>query len=206
MSVCSCPASASMVSVPNATCPQDFGQIQKLAFQRIYKTGATKNAFATSNAIGTLASWTACLSASDGTKIAVTPYVENPTSDGGDAITYGGGNDTLGGVAKIIGRNPVNMSFALRQIPQDIAKALKSLQCETLGVYLFNEAGQIMAVKNGDTYEPIPIQSFFVGDLMLNGFETPDENALSFSFLPNWSDNVEVVTPSFNPLTDLANA
>lgn len=216
MPICSCPASASLPSVPNATCPQDFGQIQKLIFQRIFKEGTIKNSFykttgeeAVDNRIILLASWTPLMSAEDGSKAVITPYVEAPTNDGGDAITYGGGNDTLGGVTEIIGRNPINMTFALRKQKQAIIKALKGLQCEqALGVYLVNEAGQIMAIKGeaADTYYPIPVQSLFVSDLKLNGLETPDENTLSFSFKPNWSDNAEVVTPEFNPLTDLANA
>lgn len=215
MPICSCPASASLPSVPNATCPQDFGQIQKLIFQRIFKTGTTKNSFtsAEGDSITELAAWTARMTATgkdaEGMKAVITPYVEAPTSDGGDAITYGGGNDTLGGVTEIIGRNPINMTFALRKQKQAIIKALKGLQCEqALGVYLVNEAGQILAIKGeaADTYYPIPVQSLFVSDLKLNGLETPDENTLQFSFKPNWSDNAEVVTPEFNPLTDLANA
>lgn len=208
MAICPCPAGASLPNVPNASCAVDFGQVQKIVLQRIFSSGTTKNGFSTSAAIGTLASWTANFAATDGTKMVITPYVENPTSDGGDPITYGGGNDTLGGETKITGRNPVNMTFAMRQIPQAIAKALKSLSCEELGVYLINGDGQILAVagSTSGTYSPIPIRNLFVGDLKLNGLETPDENALQFSFTPNWSDNVEVVTPSFNPLTDLTNA
>lgn len=208
MSVCSCPAAASIPTIGQMECAQDFGQIQKIAFQRIYSAGTTRNSFTSTADIKLLASWQALLTSTSGTKVAVTPYVENPTPDGGDAITYGGGNDTLGGVTKVIGRNPVNMTFALRQFPQSIIKALKELQCEVaLGVYLFNANGQILAQQDPETattYYPIPIQSLFVGDLMLNGLETPDENALSFSFAPNYSDNLAVVTPTdFNPLLDL---
>lgn len=210
MALCSCPTGAAIPNVPNASCPVDFGQIQKIVFQRVFSTGTTKNKFSTSAAITALASWTANFSAADGTKMVITPYVEAPTADGGDAITYGGGNDTLGGVTKVIGRNPINMTFALRQCSQEIVKALKGLMCEqNLAVYLVNGDGQILALKgatNGE-YLPIPVDNLFVGDLMLNGLETPDENTLSFSFKPNWSDDAVVVSPTdFNPLTDLANA
>lgn len=189
-------------------CAQDFGQIQKIAFQRIYSAAGTRNSFTEAAAITAKASWTAKTAAADGTKIVVTPYVEAPTPDGGDAITYGGGNDSLGGVETIVGRNPVNMSFALRQYPQSIVKALKEMQCEAnLGVFFFNDKGQILAQQDETTpttYYPIPIRSLFVGDLMLNGLETPDENALSFSLLPGYSDDVAIVTPAdFNPLLDL---
>ena len=208
MSMCSCPAGAALPSVPNASCPQDFGQVQKIIFQRIFKTAGTKNSFTQSASIKELASWSALFSASDGTKCVITPYVEAPTSDGGDAITFGGGNDTVGGTTKVIGRNPVNMSFVMRQMTQDVIKALKGLQCEDeLGVYLVNGDGQILAISSKDNeYTPIPIRSLFVSDLKLMGLDNPDENALSFSFLPNWSDDAKVVTPEFNPLTDLSNS
>ena len=207
MSMCSCPAGAALPSVPNASCPQDFGQVQKIIFQRIFKTAGTKNSFTQTASIKQLSSWSALFSASDGTKCVITPYVEAPTSDGGDAITFGGGNDTVGGTTKVIGRNPVNMSFVMRQMTQDVIKALKGLQCEDeLGVYLVNGDGQILAISSSDnTYTPIPIRSLFISDLKLMGLDNPDENALSFSFLPNWSDDAKVVTPDFNPLTDLSN-
>ena len=208
MSMCSCPAGAALPQVPNASCPQDWGQTQKIIFQRIFKTAGTKNSFTSSSDIKQLSSWTALFSASDGTKCVITPYVEAPTSDGGDAITFGGGNDTVGGTTKVIGRNPVNMSFVMRQMTQDVIKALKGLQCEDeLGVYLVNGDGQILALSSADNeYTPIPIRSLFISDLKLMGLDNPDENALSFSFLPNWSDDVKVVTPDFNPLTDLSNS
>ena len=205
--MCSCPAGAALPAVPNASCPQNWGQTQKIIFQRIFKTAGTKNSFTQSASIKQLSSWTALFSASDGTKCVITPYVEAPTADGGDAITFGGGNDTVGGTTKVIGRNPVNMSFVMRQMTQDVIKALKGLQCEDeLGVYLVNGDGQILAISSSDnTYTPIPIRSLFISDLKLMGLDNPDENALSFSFLPNWSDDAKVVTPDFNPLTDLSN-
>ena len=208
MSMCSCPAGIALPAVPNASCPQDFGQVQKIIFQRIFKTAGTKNSFTQTASIKQLSSWTALFSASDGTKCVITPYVEAPTSDGGDAITFGGGNDTVGGTTKVIGRNPVNMSFVMRQMTQDVIKALKGLQCEDeLGVYLVNGDGQILALSSADnTYTPIPIRSLFISDLKLMGLDNPDENSLSFSFLPNWSDDVKVVAPEFNPLTDLSNS
>ena len=213
MPTCTCPAATALTSISKVTCAQDFGQIQKLAFQRIYSSGTTRNSFVGSGTplaptITTLAAWQALLTAANGTKVVVTPYVENPTPDGGDAITFGGGNQTLGGIVKTIGRNPINMTFDLRQLPQNIIKEMKALMCEVeLGVYLFNADGKIAAIQDATTpttYYPIPIRNLFVGDLMLNGLETPDSNTLSFAFPPDYSDNLAVVTPTdFNPLLDL---
>lgn len=204
MRICSCTTTAALPDIPKTECKQSFGQIQKLAFVRIYSTGTTKNKFDTTNDIKKLATWQKFTKATDGTKIVVTPFVEAPTQDGGDAITFGGGNDTLGGVEMRVGRNATNMSFALREWSQDAIKALKALECEgALGVYLINEHGQIEARKDGENYYPLPIQSLFVGDKIHGGLQEPDSNALQFSFAPNYSDDLEIVTAEFNAVTDL---
>ena len=151
------------------------------------------------------------LSSTTDTKVVVTPYIEAPTTEGGDAITAGGGNDSLGGVQYVVGRNAVNFTSVMRQVPQNIVKAMKPLMCEAnvgnLGVYLFNENGQIAALQDPTTtttYYPIPVRSLFVGDKLLGGLEALDSNALNWSFTPGWSDQLAIVTPTdFNPLTDL---
>ena len=204
MRICSCTTTAALPDIPKTECKQSFGQIQKLAFVRIYSTGTTKNKFSTTDDITKLATWQKFTGASDGTKIVVTPFVEAPTQDGGDAITFGGGNDTLGGVEMRVGRNATNMSFALREWMQSAIKSLKSLECESaLGVYLINEHGQIEARKVGEEYFPLPIQSLFVGDKIHGGLQEPDSNSLQFSFAPNYSDDLVIVTPEFNAVTDL---
>ena len=95
---------------------------------------------------------------------------------------------------------------------------MKELQCEAqadnLGVFLFNENGNIEAIKvttPGTTptisYRPIPIRSLFIGDKSHGGLEAPDSNAIQWSFLPNYSDDLAIVVPTdFNPLTDLVPA
>lgn len=211
MSICKCPAATALTDIPAVTCTESFGQIQKVAFQRIYSSGTTKNSFTTSAAIDKKASWTALLSANDSTKVVVSPYIQAPTSEAGAARTFGGGNETLGGVEEIIGREPTSFSAVLRRIPQNVIKALKELQCESwadnLGVYLFDENGNIEAIQDETvttTYYPIPIRSLFIGDKTHGGLEEPDSNAISWTFLPNYSDNLKIVAPDdFNPLTDL---
>ena len=208
---CKCPAATAITSIPAITCPESFGQIQKVAFQRIYSSGSTKNSFTTLADIKLLASWTALLSAADSTKIVVSPYIEAPTAEAGAARTFGGGNESLNGIEEIIGREPTPFSAVIRKAPQSVIKAIKELQCESavhnLGVYLFDELGNIGAIQDGatpTTYYPIPVQSFFVGDKTLGGLEAPDNNAISWSFKPNWSDDLAIVVPTdFNPLTDL---
>lgn len=200
-----------MPDIPVSNCPESFGQIQKVAFQRLYKSTGEKNSFKTDAGIEKKASWTPLLSADDDTKIVISPYIQAPTAEAGAARTFGGGNETLGGVEEIVGREPTPFTGAMRKLPQKIIKALKQLQCESwgdnLGVYLFDENGAIGAIqdaKTATTHYPIPIRSLFIGDKTLGGYEAPDSNNIQWAFLPNWSDDLAIIVPGdFNPLTDL---
>lgn len=205
--ICKCPRGTALPDIPAVTCPESFGQIQKVAFVRLYKTDGTKNKFVTASDIKLKASWTPLLTAADDTKVIISPYIQAPTAEAGAARTFGGGNDTLGGIEEIIGREATPFTGVIRKAPQTVIKALKDLQCENIGVYLFDENGAIGAIADATTdgtYYPIPIRSFFVGDKTLGGFEAPDSNAIQWSFLPNWSDDLKLLAPTdFNPLTDL---
>ena len=208
--ICTCPAATALTTITAVTCPENFGQIQKIAFQRLVASGV-KNAFTTLNDIKLLASWTTLKAAADSTKIVVSPYINAPTVEAGEARTFGGGNDTLGGIEEILGANPTSFSAVLRKMPAATIRDLKKPMCEAdagnLGVYLFDENGMIGAIQDGSTpttYYPIPVRSLFVGDKSLGGFEAPDSNTISWSFLPDWSDYLAKVAPTdFNPLTDL---
>ena len=214
MQVCSCPAATALTTIPAAQCAESFGQIQKIAFQRLRKADGTKNSFTSQNSILLKASWTALMAASDGTKIVLSPYVQAPTNEAGSPRTLGGGNETLGGVEIVIGREPSTFTGVIRSVPQNVIKALKALQCEAqadnLGVFLFDENGAIECVQDENvatTFYPIPIRSLFIGDKSHGGLEAPDSNAISWTFLPNYSDDLKIVAPSdFNPLTDLVPA
>lgn len=212
--ICTCPAAPALPDIPEVICSESLGQIQKVAFQRLYKDDGTRNSFNGEGdspmPITALASWAPLLSANGSTKIVVSPYIEAPTAEAGAARTFGGGNETLGGIEKNIGREPTPFTGVIREVPQAVIKALKALQCESqasnLGVYLFDGNGAVGADQdetNEKIYYPIPVRSLFIGDKTLGGLEAPDSNAISWSFLPNWSDNLAIIAPDFNPLTAL---
>ena len=199
-----CPAANSLPTIPTESCAKRFGQTQKIIFQRLYD-GSTRNGIAdgtTTGQAGLLASWTALKTANDDTKIAVSPFVENPTPDGGDAKTVGGGNESLNGAERVIGSNPVGMSFRLNNKDQAIIDEMKKLICEALGnnlgVYLINENGQIMGRKETSgttvTWYPMPIQTLYISDLMPGGLDADDYNDMSFKFVPGYSDKVDFIT------------
>lgn len=207
---CGCPAGAHLADLEINDCKESLGQLQKVIFQRIYKsTGVINKISATELKAKT--SMAALASAADGTKIIISPYVQNPITEPGAARTFGGGNQTLGGIEIVIGREPTTFSGIIYQESQDVIKTLKEYSCENIGVYLIDENGNIGALTddNGTNYKPIPVGKFFVGDKKLGGFEEPDSNTIEWSFFPNWSDDLVIIKASeldYNPLTELANA
>lgn len=210
-----CPPAAEIADLGSITCFEDFGQIQGVAFQRQESAPGTKNAFVTAtNPILVKASWDAFIAASDSTKLQVAPsVVENPTNTPGAARTSGGGNAKVGGINKIIGVEASTFEFTLNAYDQGAITALKSyMQEPKLGVFIFNEHGQIGAIVDNRTtpteYYPIPIapRTFFVGDKGFGGLEEEDFNMMMWSMLANWSNNFVILNPTdFNPLSDLAN-
>lgn len=206
---CPCPPNAALTPIPGVVCADDFGQLQKVAFQRIKDGAGTFNEFASPNGIDMLASWVTKIAAANGTRIVLSPYIQAPATEPGEAITFGGGNDTPDGIEIPVGTNPTTFTGVLRSLPQSVIKAIKELACEAatgnLGVFLFDNKGQIKALKGATAgaYRPIPIRSFFVSDLSLGGIDTPDGNNISWSFPANWSDDTVNVAAQFNPITDL---
>ena len=136
------------------------------------------------------------------------PDVYGYSESGGDAITWGSGNEVPGGMPEIVGANPVTASGTFRHLPQSMVKKMLELQCEKIGIIPISENGQFEALQDAataTTYYPIPVGSFFIGPKVHGGFQEPDSNAFSFTLAPDWSKDSAIVTPSFDPLTELAN-
>ena len=208
MLTCQCPPPTALPDIPCVQCPERFGQIQKVAFQRLTADDGTKNGFPKSggnDTITDLANWQSAMTAADSTKIVISPYIYSPTQESGAPRTFGGGNDSLNGVEEIIGRELSAFTASVRNCPQSVISALKQMQCEgSLGVYLFDQYGNVECIvdENGNAY-PIPIKSFFVGDKVHGGIDAPDTNVIQWSFVKNYSDDLRIfVLETFNPLTD----
>lgn len=206
---CGCPVGKHLNDLTIDECKESFGQIQKVIFARIFSSTGVKNSLLEAT-ITKKATMTPLFAASDGTKLIISPYIQNPTTEPGEARTFGGGNQTLGGIEIVIGREPTTFTGVFYQENQATIKTLKTYSCEKIGVFLIDENGNIGAVsEDGTSFSPIPVDKFFVGDKNLGGYEEPDSNTISWSFYPNWSDNLVMIksdTLDYNPLTDLVNA
>lgn len=206
---CGCPAGPHLADLEINECKESLGQIQKVAFQRIYKSAGELNSVEDP---AKKASFSTLFSATDGTKMVVSPYIQGPSTEPGAARKFGGGNQTLGGIQITIGREPTAFTGVIYQESQKTIAQMKQYMCESIGVWLIDENGNIGCLLEGEgesaKYLPIPIDGLFIGDKKFGGFEEPDSNTIEWSFLPNWSDKFVIVkreTLDFNPLTDWVN-
>lgn len=204
---CICPGATFITPISAFTCGVDLKQIQRLAFQR--RGDSFDTAVALTDILD-LADWQTKISASDDTKIVVTPKIGgDPIITAGDALeTGGGGNDTLNGVTEINGKNPSTFTCVFKSLPSNIQAEIETLMCESangLVVYLFLQGGSIAVVEivAGVEHKGFDIEAFFFGDRNNEGFGTKDTNAMSFQFPAYWSSNLVKLKPNFNPLEDL---
>lgn len=200
---CNCPAPEALTEIGLITCAVNMNQIQRLAFQRIGDTfdGTTTD-------ILELADWQSKMTAADSTKIVVTPLIGgDPVIEAGEAITNGGGdNSTLNGAEEIEGVNPSSFSCTFKSLSSEVEKAMKALMCEpNLRVYFFLQGGKIACVDiAAPEYEGFLLSGQpFVSDRNNAGYGTKDTVTMSFSLAEGWSNDLAIIEPNFNPLTDL---
>lgn len=201
---CSCPV-GSFPTVSDVSCSENFGQIQKAIFCKLSTFGTVSAA-----ELGIVAALQGKIPES----ALITPFLEGPSQEAGEARTYGGGNDTPSGVEVFLGMGPSTFSAAMRGTPQTIVAELKKLICfseiDDLGVILINGEGQIEGIGGGTaqapTLAPIPVRALRISDKIHGGYEEPDRNEIEWQFLPDYSDNLVIITPSTGSGLDIKNA
>lgn len=201
---CNCPEATALTTISDQDCAVDLKQIQRLAFQRTQDAAPF-----TATTILALSDWQTFTTATDDTKIVVTPLIGgDPIIEAGEKIATGGGdNSTLNGIEEFEGTNPSAFSAVFKSISAAIEKQMKALNCEkNLTVYFFLQGGRIASVEitgTPNTYKGFDAHSFFLSDRNNAGFGTKDTHAVSFFLKEGWSENLQIIKPNFNPLTDL---
>jgi hypothetical protein len=195
--LCTCPRPAAITDISSFNCEEYIGQIQGVMIQRQGQSIVV----ATDNP-ELKATWSSLAVANDDSKVQLIPLLDNPTFEVGSPREYGGGNQTRGGVVRILGSNTTTFTADLVNVPQSVIKEVKAQGCEKLQIYFINESGQIIGKTNtGDTeFSGFSAQTFFVGDKNPGGYDSVDINQMTISLEPNWSDNLKIYTPTdFDP-------
>jgi hypothetical protein len=182
-----CPAPSTLGSVVTSTtdCPLEVGQIVKLIF---WRRGNALDAVASAT-VATV--YNAYLTATDDTKMLVTPYLTCviPNSEAREA---GSGNEVPNGIPKNIGSTAPKAEGTIWQTSQATIAALKALACEHLDVMFINEAGQLGYNLDGTAVKGFPIDSLFISDPAVGSFADGTKNMYSFYLRPNWSDGLRL--------------
>ena len=200
---CTCPL-GSFPTVTDVACAENFGQIQKAIF--VDMSGSTVGNVSKSPAsvVGDL---DMAVQAQYGA--IVSPFLQAPTQEPGEARTFGGGNDTPNGVEMFLGMGPSTFSAVMRGVAQSVIASLKGLICfseaDLLGVYLINGDGAVEGIENGSNLDPIPIRGLRISDKIHGGYEEPDRNEISWQFLPDYSDKLIIVVPTSGNALDIEN-
>ena len=196
-----CPLPAAIANLTPVDCPENFGQITKIVFQRI---GTSFPAAAGGiGDIDLLASWTALKVAADATKVQVGPFQEafvlpmsEPIEEGGDD------NSTTFGTSVLLGDGQVAPNGMYRGIPAPQLLELKQFIAESaiygkLGVYFINEHGNIIASNlTGTEHSPFPISGYHISSIGSEGFNTHNKVTFKFNMRANWSNKFVIVKPT----------
>jgi hypothetical protein len=204
MSICNCPLGASLQSVDLQSCPWEFGQLQRIMVMRLKAEDGSINEISEPSV---LATWTSAKSVEDSGKVVMLPNVFNPTITPGDSKIFGeNSNETPDGAGIVMGENPTTLSGNFSQQSPTVIQAIKSLECEKIGIFMINASGRIYG-KKGEaegSIRPIPVKAFFVKAPELGNSENPTKSDFQCKMEWDWYHELTEVKPTdFDALLEL---
>lgn len=191
MLTANCPLASALTAVPETTCPVDFGQIAKIAFQKRQTTSSF-----TTTTIKLLATWTPLLAASDASKVVISPLLSNLIVPKTEILKEGGNdNTTYKGMPKVNGLAPAEVTALLQSISDATKQALQALfpfsqimpGYTELWAYFLTSDNKVISKSDGSG---IDVFSVAVSDLGSEGFAKKNEADLKFFLEGGWSDGV----------------
>lgn len=202
---CSCPLPAALTTVPYAKHCSVFGKDARWFFQRLDDANNTFDD--TTSNINLEASWTALPDAAGGTKVVVTPYLEEVEFPEPDILED---SENYDGAPIAVSAGPQKVTGVIRNPSPAQVTALRALTCEeNLTFYRIDANGNIGARAIGSDYAGIKISpNTFVVKGPYRGSGRVDMNKIKIEFfLPyNWFNTFGQVAPAagFDPLTEVA--
>jgi hypothetical protein len=204
-----CPVPSTLAAAPNPSCPVKFDQIQKVFIRRI--TGRATITTATALLSATISP---LLSATDDTKLLVSPWMLNFKLPLSEPLKEGGNdNTTLNGVPRLLGLPFTAVTgTTMDNVAASTAQAMRALASESansaagttnLEAFFVTKDGKIIGDNpSSTTFYGFPIYNFAVTDVSSEGFNQPNKFGVSFDLAPLWSKTFAVLTPTdYNALT-----
>lgn len=204
-----CPTvAANLSALPAASCVNKIDQVQKIAFQLTQATPSFLFANTGAGSYALQASWTARLSASDATKIIVSPYLQNVVIPQNEVIEEANENN-INGVPQFLGRNFVKVTGQIRNADPAVIQALRdqitvrssqNAGVSTIWAYFFGRNKRVTGVKSGSNLAGIPIYNFSISDVGTEGIRKDNIFNFEFILLEGWSETAQtLVTTDFEP-------
>ena len=201
--IINCPLPDAIPNGVETDCPEIFGQISKIAFQKIQSAPSF-----TKTTVGLKATWTPLLTAVGDTKVVLSPLISNfviPAS----ALLSEGGNDntTINGIRNVRGLGTVTATGILKNITALTKKAIQDLFPFTkapapgitlLWAYFITTDGKVICKSNGEGF---PVYNLALTDPKLEGFNKDNDFDLSLDMEGGWSDDFMTVHTDFKPMT-----
>lgn len=208
-----CPLATTLTDIPESTCPENIGQIQRYWFVRkgnvsfdISNNTNNQPAAIQGDDPENLTLWSTLFTQPDDSKVVKTPLIGgDSTITAGTVLSVGGGdNSTLNGSTLINGINPADGSARFDSLTGAQIEAIRNLTCEAQGleVFLISQEGKIWAKKDGDIVTGFDCSNVILGTMTNNGFGTRDNNVMTFQLDFNYDEYKYAITPAdFNALT-----
>ena len=198
-----CPLPVALVSIPETDCPVIFGQIAKIAFQKIQSVPSF-----TKVTIAQKATWTPLLTAIDDTKVILSPMISNLVLPKSELLSEGGNdNTTINGIRNVRGLGTVNPTGMILNIADTTKAALQKLfpfskapsaGATLLWAYFITTDGRVIFKNAGEGF---PVYNVAISDPGSEGFNKDNDFNFSMDLEGGWSDGFDVVKTDFKPLT-----
>ena len=170
----------------------------------IQPSGST--GFQTLAEILTKSLWEAMKTATDATKLVVSPNLPGMVIPNSEELKEeGGNNNTIGGISIPVGKGTVKVTCKPLNLPISVAKELEALapfsnvSGETLlEAFFFNEAGQIIFKADseaGAEGRGFPIYNLFVSSVGSEGYNKPNTHVVSFEMPGDWDTGLQIASP-----------
>jgi hypothetical protein len=207
---CDCESLSVLPNLIDVTCPTDFDQVTRIAFQLDQATAP----FTALAPITDIDSWVDLATASDDTKIVFSPATANVVIPSSEANYMGeNSNESVNGLGYLLGENNVRVTGQFHSISQEAATAMEALSCysdvalgkSNLRAYLMlrrvrGKAGVIAEKLDTDEYGGIEIFNFRISSVGSEGYQAKNTYNFAFDIQPDALAQIEKLSVTWNPL------